>query len=128
MDPCTVETGLLRKKPCGHASVAKCANCERPLCGEHAIAQLNEARKKTGTFICKECDVAQREYDKRMGTAPSKPAAAPPPAAKKPAEPAKAPAAAKAAPAEKKAEPPPVEHSGSLEFTPEPKKPDSTKK
>ena len=110
MDACTVETGLLRKKPCGHAPVAKCANCERPLCSQHAIAQLNEARKKTGRFMCKECDAAQREYDKR--TVPSK---------------AKAPAA-KPAPGEKKSEPPPIEHSGPLEFTPESKKPDSTKK
>ena len=109
MDPCTVETGLLRKTPCGHASVAKCANCERPLCSKHAIAQVSAANKHTGAFMCAECNVAQREHAKRMGAVARKSGAAPsPPVAKQPAEQPK---------------PPAVEPSGSIEYTP-----DSTKK
>ena len=64
MDTCTVETGLLRKKPCGHAAITKCANCETPLCAQHAVAQMSAAQKKTGAFMCKECDAAQRQFDK----------------------------------------------------------------
>jgi hypothetical protein len=100
MDTCAVEVGLLKKKPCGQAAAAKCANCEMALCGKHAVAQMNERRMKTGKFMCPECDKAQRAYDKSMGDAPSAPAAAPAkgapdakPAAAKPAAPAKAPAA-----------------------------------
>jgi hypothetical protein len=120
MDVCTVETGLLHKKPCGHASVAKCGNCEQPLCSKHAEPQISAGKK---TFLCHECARAWKQSEKTVGTLPSTPAAmVPPPAAKKPAEPAKAPAAAKApapkaAPAEKKTEPA-LEHSGPLEFTP----------
>jgi|SRR5258706_15303286 len=125
MDVCTVETGLLHKKPCGHASVAKCGNCEQPLCSKHAEPQISAGKK---TFLCHECARAWKQSEKTVGTLPSTPAAmVPPAAAKKPAEPAKAPAAAKApapkapppkaAPAEKKTEPAP-EHSGPLEFTP----------
>jgi hypothetical protein len=130
MDVCTVETGLLHKKPCGHASVAKCGNCEQPLCSKHAEPQISAGKK---TFLCHECARAWKQSEKTVGTLPSTPAAmVPPAAAKKPAEPAKAPAAAKApapkappakapppkaAPAEKKTEPA-LEHSGPLEFTP----------
>ena len=64
MDTCTVETGLLRKKPCGHAAITKCANCETPLCAQHAVAQMSAAQKKTGAFMCKECDAAQKQFDK----------------------------------------------------------------
>ena len=64
MDTCTVETGLLRKKPCGHAAITKCANCETPLCAQHAVAQMSAAQKKTGTFMCKECDAAQKQFDR----------------------------------------------------------------
>jgi hypothetical protein len=57
--PCTIETGLFKKKPCGHASVTKCANCEQPLCKEHAVAQ-----KKPGVFMCKDCDAAAKQFEK----------------------------------------------------------------
>src|SRR5258706_4971484 len=94
MDVCTVETGLLHKKPCGHASVAKCGNCEQPLCSKHAEPQISAGKK---TFLCHECARAWKQSEKTVGTLPSTPAAmVPPAAAKKPAEPAKAPAAAKA--------------------------------
>lgn len=89
MEPCVVETGLLRKKPCGHTSITKCANCEIPLCAQHAVAQLTAAQKKTGAFLCKECDDARRQHEKTMAALPK---SAPPPAAKKAPEPPKAPA------------------------------------
>ena len=110
MDTCTVETGLLKKKPCGNASVTHCANCEQPLCSKHAVAQLKENGLKSGKFMCKDCDTARAEMA----------ALAPPPqAVKKQGEPAK-PAAAtaepavKAAPAEQK----PADDGGAIEFTP----------
>ena len=116
MDPCTVETGLLKKKPCGQASVTRCENCEQPLCSKHAVAQLKPNGLKSGKFKCKECHVAHREHEK---IAPSEPSAAP--AAKKPAPGAAAAAApaAKAAPKEAPKEAPkPVDDGGALEFTP----------
>ena len=154
MEQCTVETGLLRKKPCGHAAVVKCANCERPLCSQHALPKLNEAGHKTGAFLCKECDVAARDYDKRMRdarekavmrgvTAPPKPAAKPPAMAKEPPrehsgeiaftsdtqaqQPKSAPIKpAAVAPAPRKPAPPLREDSGVIEYTPA-KKPDDKK-
>src|SRR3954470_8787375 len=105
MEHCTVETGLLRKKPCGQAAVVKCANCERPLCSQHALPQLNEAGHKTGAFLCKECDVAARDYEKRMRYAREKAVAKSVTAAPKPA--AKPAAMAKE---------PPREHSGEIPF------------
>lgn len=66
MDTCTIETGLLRKKPCGHAAVARCANCDQPLCSEHAVAQLTEGGQRTGKFMCKECVAAAKEHAKSM--------------------------------------------------------------
>jgi hypothetical protein len=66
MSTCTIETGLLRKKPCGHAAVAKCSNCDQPLCIEHAIAQLTDAGQKTGKFMCKECVAAAKDHAKSM--------------------------------------------------------------
>ena len=125
MDACTIETGLLRKKPCGHAGVARCLNCDQPLCVEHALPQLSEAGQKTGKFMCKECAAAAKDYAKSMAEVARsqhakkladidktlrEQAAAPPPA-KKPA------AAAPHAPAQ----PEPAERpkdSGVLEFTP----------
>ena len=91
MEACTVETGLLRKAPCGQTAVAKCANCEQPLCSKHAIAQLSAAGKKTGAFMCAECEKAHRQHERlaatRSAPAPARPAApAPKPAAAKPAE------------------------------------------
>ena len=112
MEHCTAETGLLKKKPCGNAAVAHCANCERPLCSHHAIPQLNEQHHKTGAFLCKECDVAARDYDKRMRYAKEKAVqksiAAGPKPAPKPAAMAKE---------------PPREHSGEIAFTSDTKAP-----
>ena len=97
MDPCTIETGLLRKKPCGHPSVTHCDNCERPLCAQHAVAQHTEGGQKTGKFLCKECEAAWREIAKNPPPAPPKK-----PAEKHPekgaAAPAKPPAATPAKP------------------------------
>jgi hypothetical protein len=107
METCTVETGLLKKKPCGHNAVTHCANCEQPLCKQHAVAQ-----KAAGKFMCKECDAARRDYEKNTPAAPVKspvsPAAAPDAAAKH-AAPKEAPKAAAQAK---------VDDGGALEFTP----------
>ena len=124
MENCTVETGLLRKKPCGEPSVTHCENCEQPLCAKHAIAQVSATGRKSGKHLCKDCDASRREYEKRHGpevpaakpaAAPAaKPAAAPAapvaPAAKKPAAPASpAPAASKLTE---------EDSLGSIDFTP----------
>ena len=77
MDTCTIEVGLLKKKPCGQNAVTKCANCEQPLCAKHATAMMSGGKK---TMLCAECAKAWKD----MGEVPSTPAAAP--AAKKPAE------------------------------------------
>src|SRR6266850_315610 len=107
MEQCTVETGLLKKKPCGEKAVTKCANCEQPLCSKHAVPQMSAGHK---TFLCPECAKAWKQSEKTVGTLPPTPAAAP--AARKPAE-----------AVQRKVEPPPVEKSGPLEFTPSEKKP-----
>jgi hypothetical protein len=65
-DTCSIETGLFSKKPCGHAAVAVCLNCEQHLCVEHAVAQLSESGQKTGKFMCKECTAAAKEHAKSM--------------------------------------------------------------
>ncbi len=118
MDSCTIETGLLRKKPCGHAAVTHCATCEQPLCLQHAVAQLTEAHKKTGKYMCKECDEARREYEKGQARVAKqelmKSVANPPPPKPKTAAPAGAPP--QSAPSEKKPD------AGALEFTPGEKK------
>jgi hypothetical protein len=107
MEACTVETGLLRKAPCGQTAVARCANCEQPLCSKHAIAQLNAAGKKTGTFLCADCDKARRDHEKYAAASRSAPAMRPPGAsAPKPANPA-----SKPPPREER------EHSGEIAFT-----------
>jgi hypothetical protein len=126
VDTCTVETGLLRKAPCGANAVAKCANCEQPLCTKHAVPQLNAAGKKTGTFLCPPCHAAQRDIAKSEaktgGTAKpaamppkpataAKPAAAAAPAAAKPGAPAAKPPAEKPKPLEENTD-------GSIDFTP----------
>ena len=111
METCTVETGLLRKAPCGNTAATKCANCEQPLCTRHAIAQLNAGRK-TGKFLCADCNATDRQYQE---TAPA--AAQPAAKAPAPAKPAAAPARPAASPAEPK--PPPEEPSGGIDFTPE---------
>jgi hypothetical protein len=105
METCTVETGLLKKKPCGSNAVTHCANCEQPLCKQHVVAQ-----KSAGKFMCKECDAARRDFEKNTPPTPVKVAAAPASdAAKNP--PAKE--APKPAPAAAK-----VDDGGALEFTP----------
>jgi len=118
MDTCTIETGLLKKKPCGHPAVAHCLNCEQALCSSHAVAQKSESGANTGKFLCKECAAAWKEQAKNVPAAP-KPSAAPKPAAKPPAQ-AHAPAAAAKPEPKKEAEPPakPAESSGTIEFTP----------
>ena len=115
METCTVETGLLKKKPCGHNAVTHCANCEQALCKDHAVPQKNEAGRNSGKFMCKECTAAHKEIAKN-----------PPPAiAKKPAEapkpaPGAAPAAAagKETPKEAPAAAKTADHGEALEFTP----------
>jgi hypothetical protein len=128
MDTCSAETGLLKKKPCGKPSVAKCANCEMALCAQHAVAQLTPTGRKSGAYLCKECHAAHKVHDKITPAAPppvtAKPAAAPAAAAAKPAagaKPAAAPAggakpavAAKEAPKEEKK----PDDDAPLEFTP----------
>jgi len=128
MDTCTIEVGLLKKKPCGQNAVTKCANCEQPLCAKHATSMMSGGKK---TMLCGECAKAWKD----MGEVPSTPAAAP--AAKKPAEapkaaaPAHAPApkpaavAAKAAPAPAAAAKPvagkpalAIDQTGTLDFKP----------
>src|SRR2546423_10807765 len=114
-ETCTVETGLLKKKPCGQPAVPKCANCEQSLCAKHRVPQLSGG-KKAGGFLCPECARAWRESEKTLGELPPTPASALPPAEKKPAAPPPAPPAPK--PAAKKPQPPPPERSGPLEVTP----------
>lgn len=95
METCTVETGLLKKKPCAHPAVAHCANCEQPLCKDHAVAQAQK-----GTFMCKECHAARRAFEKNVG-----------------------PLESQAKPAPKKAEAPKPEESKPETKKPEEKKP-----
>src|SRR5205085_8729817 len=78
---CTVETGLLKKHPCGQKAVSKCANCEQSICAKHAVGQMSAGKK---IFLCPDCAKAWKD----MGEVPATPAA--PPAAKKPAEAPKA--------------------------------------
>lgn len=107
METCTVETGLLKKKPCGHNAVTHCANCEQPLCKQHAVPQ-----KAAGKFMCKECDAARRDFEKNTPPTPVKVTSAPASdSAKNPPAPAKE--APKPAPVEAKAD-----DGGALEFTP----------
>src|SRR5256885_4680692 len=128
MDTCTIETGLLRKHPCGETAVTKCANCEQALCAKHAVATMSAGKK---TMLCPECAKAWKQQEKTMGTVPSAPT--PAPQAKKPAEPHKAAApkpaaaapqpapapahAAAAKPAEKKPDLS-IDQTGPLEFKP----------
>ncbi len=66
METCTTETGLFRKKPCGHVAVAKCLNCEQSLCVKHAVAQVTDAGNRTGKFLCQECVDAQKVQSESM--------------------------------------------------------------
>jgi hypothetical protein len=106
MDTCTVESGLLRKKPCGHPAVTQCLNCERALCAQHGVPEVSGTGKRTGKFLCQECNVALKENERRLARV-EKPAAAR--SAAKPPAPA----------AEKKPEAPPApekKDSGGLDF------------
>jgi len=127
-DTCTVETGLLKKKTCGQPAVGKCANCEQPLCARHRVPRMSGGKK---TLLCPECARAWKESEKALGELPPTPAAMLPPQTEKPAAadkpPAPQPAPADAPAVQKKPEPPPVEASGPLEFTLEPKKPEEKK-
>jgi hypothetical protein len=129
METCTVETGLLKKKPCGQASVTHCQNCEQALCSKHAVAQLKPNGLKSGKFMCKECDAARKAFEKNVPPAPEpapekKPAEAPKPGA----APAAAPAAKAAAPAAKPAEEKKHDDGAPLEFTPSKPKAPTEKK
>jgi hypothetical protein len=68
METCTIEVGLLRKKPCGHAGVAHCLNCEQALCVQHAVAQHSASGAKTGKFMCQECTDAEKRHAKTMAS------------------------------------------------------------
>ena len=125
MDTCAAEVGLLKKHPCGQNAVAKCANCEMSLCTKHAVPLLDASKRRTGKFMCAECERANRTVDTTPTPAP-KPAAAP---AAKPAAPAAPAAAAKAtgpaakapAPAAKTPQPAAKPHDSAddpLEFNP----------
>ncbi|HYL88287.1 MAG TPA: hypothetical protein VEU32_05915 [Burkholderiales bacterium] len=126
-ETCTIETGLLKKKPCGQNAVTKCANCEQPLCAKHATSMMSGGKK---TMLCGECAKAWKDMGEGPSTpaaAPKKPAEAPKPAAAapKPAAVAPRPVAAAAKPAEKKPDPK-IDETGPLEFTPS-KKPEEKK-
>jgi len=125
MKTCTIEVGLLRKKPCGHPAVAMCLNCDQSLCVEHSVAQLSDTGHKTGKFMCHECAAAAKEYAKNMAAVAraqeakklaaldkaAREHAAAPAAPKKPAD-STPHAPAQPAPAEQPKEP------AALEFTP----------
>ena len=133
---CTVETGLLKKHPCGQKAVAKCANCEQALCAKHAVPQMSAGKK---LFLCPECAKAWKQQAKTVGEVPPMPvggahppkpaAAAPKPAAAAPKPAAAAPKPA-AVPAAKPKEVPKEEakhdDDAPLEFTPS-KKPEDKK-
>lgn len=120
MDSCAAEIGLLKKKPCGHPAVARCDNCEMPLCGKHAVAQLSATKQRTGKFMCAECDRAQRAGPKAppaVARGQAAPAAPVKPAAAKPSAPA-TPAAAAKAPAASAPGKPEEDSLGGIDFTP----------
>lgn len=103
MEICNVETGLLKKKPCGETAVTHCVNCEQPLCAKHAVSQMSSGKK---IFLCQQCAKAWKQSEKTVGALPSTPAAAKPAAAPAPKPAAAAPAPKPApAPAPKPAAP-----------------------
>jgi hypothetical protein len=113
MGTCIVETGLLRKKVCARPVVTHCVNCEGALCAEHAIAEVGAGGKRSGKFVCRECQVALKEHEKSLAAVERKaPAKKDPAAAKASSSP---PAAAPDQPAAAaQAKPGP----STLEFTP----------
>ena len=60
MEICAIEAGLFKKKLCSQPAVAHCANCEQPLCKQHALAQ------KPGVFLCKECAAAAEQFERNQ--------------------------------------------------------------
>lgn len=113
METCVVETGLFKKKVCARPAVTHCLNCEVALCAEHALAEVTEAGKRSGKFVCQECKLALKEHEKSLATVQRKAPEKKDPASAKPvAPPAAKPAAAapEAPPAPKK------EESGGLDF------------
>ena len=121
MEVCNVETGLLRKKPCGHPAVTHCLNCEQALCAQHAIAELSAAGKKSGKFVCHDCQAAARDYQKRLADMKKDTTSPLSRTAKKPDAPAPAqakPAAAQAKPNPPAADKKPGGDDGAIEFTP----------
>ena len=56
---CATLTGRIRSKTCGRAAVAKCGNCEQPVCITHAVRE--KAVRKAGGFVCPECVRAWKE-------------------------------------------------------------------
>ena len=145
METCTIEVGLLRKKPCGHPAVTHCLNCEQALCLQHAVAEMDDD-KKTGKFMCQECAKAFKAHDKTVAAGArhiqdKKVAAAektareafgkPPPDIKKPVAGAPGAPGSPAAPAgaaPKPAEPEKPADPGALEFTPKDGKFEYTRK
>ena len=123
MDTCAAEVGLLSKKPCGQPAATRCANCEMALCSKHAVPQSAGGRK-TGKFMCKECDAARKQFEKDNPPEVAEPAKKPAaPAAAGAAPAAKVPAAApkeapKEAPKAAPKAPDKEEDSGSIDFTP----------
>ena len=115
-EPCTIEAGLFKKKPCGLKSVTRCSTCEQPLCATHAVAQVTPAGKKTGKFMCKAHFAAWLQYEQtKAEPAPPKAATPPAPAAKPAQAPAAAPKPAEAKPGEA---PKKEKDAGSIAFTP----------
>lgn len=131
MDTCAVETGLLKKKPCGQPAATHCANCEMAICSKHATHEMAGGRR-TGKFLCKECYAARKEFEKNVPAsepaAEKKPAAPAPAGAAPAAKPAAAPAAPAAAAKPKEAPKEEAKHDDDapLEFTPS-KKPEEKK-
>jgi hypothetical protein len=122
---CQVEGGLFRKKPCGHAAVAECLNCQQPLCSQHAIPQLTDLGKRSGKFLCEECTAAAKDQAKTLAavarTQEEKKKAAMGKAAMEAAvkgAPPKKPVAPVLAAEAKAAEPAHKESGDALEFTP----------
>src|SRR4051812_25528395 len=74
METCTIETGLLKKKPCGQTAVTKCANCQQDLCAKHAGSTMSGGKK---TMLCPERATAGKDQRKTVGRVEAPPAAAP---------------------------------------------------
>ena len=49
MDECQERSGFLFPHPCGHPASQACAQCHRPVCGQHTI------QDSTGRLLCTTC-------------------------------------------------------------------------